>query len=113
MKQVIVNGLVVYTGPPRDAYGVAANFLRQMAMTLDWPSRRLQLARKADLVESADRLFHDQVAHEGTVIRIVEADIRHLVPECGHELFADGACRGVQCPRYFLKNMSARERKAS
>ena len=113
MKQVTLSGLVVYTGPTADARRVAANLLRQMILRSDMePARRARAARKADAIEAGIELYHDQVSHEGTVIGIVEADMRHHVPPCGHELFADGRCRHVMCDLYYLRKDEKKARAA-
>ena len=100
MKQVKVDGLTVYTGPDTDAYLMGATVARQLILRQDDVSRRVKMEAEADQMERGLSVAFRGL---GVRIRIVDADIRHHVPECGHELYAAGACKTVKCDNYFMK----------
>jgi len=101
MKQVQVNGLMVYTGPDTDAYRHAADLIRQAML-----QSGLRFAQVLDMEQTAQRVA---AGHAGSVsvghvvIRVIPADITYAEPECGHAPYASGTCRRATCSNYFLR----------
>lgn len=101
MKQVQVNGLMVYTGPDTDAYSRAADLIRQALFQAG-----LRFAQVLDIDQLARRVERGLVGSVSVghlVIRVIPADITYSEPECGHGLYAAGTCRSPRCENYYLR----------
>jgi hypothetical protein len=101
VKQVQVNGLMVYTGPDTDAYRHAADLVRQ-AM-LQGGLRFAQVLDMEQLAQRVERGLVGSVSVGHVVIRVIPADITYWEPDCGHAPYASGCCRSPRCANYYLK----------
>jgi hypothetical protein len=101
MKQVQVNGLMVYTGPDTDAYAHAADLIRQALFQAGL--RFAQVLDVEQLARRVERGLVGSVSVGHAVIRVIPADITYWQPECGHAVYASGTCRKPACENYYLR----------
>jgi hypothetical protein len=101
VKQVQVNGLMVYTGPDTDAFRHAADLIRQAML-----QSGLRFAQVLDMERLAQRVAAGRVGSVSVghvVIRVIPADITFAEPECGHAPYASGRCVRAVCENYYLR----------
>lgn len=98
MKQIKVNGIVAVTAPDTDAYLMAATMVRQLVLQRDDLARRELMEQAAAKIQCGEE---SEFRTHRVAIRVVDADLRHHVPDCGHALYAAGTCWTEDCPNFY------------